>query len=210
MGKKKFVCDPNGIYHVTARCINREWFCSIDLAWKFFCEQLWFISNSYDVEIHSFVLMPNHFHLIIKAPKGNLSAAMRWLLSETSRSITRASHRINETYGTRFHRSLISNNHYYFQCMKYVYHNPVKAGLALNAELYKFSSLNGLIGLSRLEFPVHDRTVIDATSFEGTLQWINRKPHDKDWTSIQKAVRRTKFSLSKENSRPSRLEDRLL
>ena len=42
-----------------------------------------------DWQVHSFCLMPNHFHLVLQTPRGNLVVGMKWLLT---------------TYTCRFHR----------------------------------------------------------------------------------------------------------
>jgi putative transposase len=33
----------------------------------------------FGVEVHAFVLMPNHYHLLLRTPRGNLSRAVQWL-----------------------------------------------------------------------------------------------------------------------------------
>lgn len=210
MSRKVFECDSSSPYHITARCINKEWFCHPDIAWDIFSEQLWFISNAYNLKVHNFVMMPNHFHLIASSPDANLSAAMQWFMSQTSRSLTRASNRINETYGERFHRSHIGNYHYYLQCYKYVYFNPKKAGLVDKVESYKYSSMRGLLGLSRLNFPVFDSLLSESNSLERTLRWLNESPNSDDWETIRKASKKAEFKIARTDSRPSKLETRLL
>lgn len=206
MSKKVFNCSSEFPYHVTARCINKEWFCSQEIAWKIFSDQLWFVSQAFNFRIHSFVLMPNHFHLIVHCPEANLSEGMRWFMTETSRAITRVSNRINETYGARFHRSLISDPHYYSHCYKYVYHNPVKANLVRSVEEYKYSSIQFILGRQPLEFPVFDSLILDSDNIDSALHWLNVRPNENNWLQIQKAVKKPTFQISKINSRNSKLE----
>lgn len=136
-------------YHITARCINRDWF-SIDMpaVWEIMTRQLYFTNFAFNLRIHSFVLMSNHFHMIVRSPEANLSVAMSYFMRETSREITRRSHRINQTYGSRFHRSLIA--------YKYVFRNPVEAGLCNRVEDYEFSSLKGVLGERWLDVPISE------------------------------------------------------
>lgn len=210
MSRKNFECDAGSPYHITGRCINKEWFCHPDIAWDIFSEQLWFVSNAYNMKVHSFVMMPNHFHLIASCPESNLSQAMQWFMSQTSRSLTKASNRINETYGERFHRSRIGRYHYYLQCYKYVYYNPKKAGITDKVETYKYSSLRGLLGLDKLKFPIYDSLLMENLSFERTLAWLNENPRSDDWEVIRKASKKSEFQIARTNSRPSDLETHLL
>ncbi|MCB9024791.1 MAG: barstar family protein [Bdellovibrionaceae bacterium] len=60
-------------YHVSARCINKEWFhIPMENVWDIFCRQLTYISWVYDAKVHAFVLKNNHFHLLVSTPRSNL------------------------------------------------------------------------------------------------------------------------------------------
>jgi REP element-mobilizing transposase RayT len=157
-------------------------------------EQLYFMHLAFGVEIHCFVLMTNHFHLLMSTPLGNLSTAMAVFMRETSRAITKSTHRINQTYGQRHFRSIVHTPSYYLHAYKYFYFNPVKAGICNRVEDYKYSTLRGLLGLDHLLIPVkEDHTLF--SDVEGTLQWLNRRPSDENWESVRKALRRERFTL---------------
>lgn len=187
-------------YHLSARCINRSWFrIPIDDVWDIFCDYLYFIKFAYKIDIHSFVLMNNHFHMLATFPDGNISECMNYFMREVSKEITRKSGRINQTFGGPFHSSLIKSHHYYLHAYKYVYRNPVEAGLCENADLYKYSTLSGLIGNSSLVIPViNDETLF--SDFEGTLNWINKGYLNDHKEKIQAALKRTEFGFSKVGS----------
>ncbi|MGZ3723520.1 MAG: transposase [Bdellovibrionales bacterium] len=168
---------------------------------------LYFMHWAYSVKIHSFVLMRNHFHLLITTPANNLSAAMGYFMRETSRAITKSADRINQTYGQRHHRTIVNSNHYYLLCYKYVYRNPVVAGLIERPEDYPFSTLHRLIGRDHLLFPVAEDITL-FSDFEGTLSWLNRPSTPEAWQAVKMALRRRTFSLAKDQNtkRPNALE----
>ena len=122
--------NPNSDFpfHITGRCINKDWF-SMPLheVWTIMSDQLYFLHHAFEFEILSFVLMSNHFHLMVRTPKANLADGMAYFMRETSRSIIKDSERINQTYGSRYGRCLIHSNHHLMNAYKYIYHNPVKA-----------------------------------------------------------------------------------
>lgn len=206
MSRPRTQIHPHLPYAISSRCINRDWF-SVPMleVWEIFAAQLFFVSHAYQLKIHAFVLMNNHYHLIATSPQANLSAAISWLNRETSRALTRTSDRINQTYGGRYHKTALGSHHYFLNAYKYLYANPVKAGICQRAELYPYSSLPGVLGMQRLSFPV----IEDLTLFsdvEGTLAWINRPCKEKDWDFVKNALRRPDFWLAKVKGKPNSLE----
>ena len=184
-------------YHVSARCINREWFkIPLETVWSIFCRQLTYVSWVFDAKIHCFVLMNNHFHLIVSTPEANLSEIMANFMRETTRSLNKASGRINQAWGNRHFRSVILGSHYYLHAYKYVYRNPVASGLAKYCEQYPYSSLNFLTGMSPAGFPVlEDDTLF--SDIEGTLSWLNACPPEEDWLAVSWAMKQSQFKLSR-------------
>ena len=143
-------------YHVGARSINQDWFSiPMEMVWEIMVSQLYFIHHAYEVEILAFVLMNNHFHFLLRTPLANLSSAMGWFMRETSRALTRAGNRINMSYGSRHYRSIINTDHYLLNAYKYVYHNPIHAGICANVMDYQFSTLPGLLGSKKLIIRFH-------------------------------------------------------
>jgi REP element-mobilizing transposase RayT len=160
---------------------------------------LYFMANSFDVRILGFVLMSNHFHMLILAPHEDLSAAMAYFLRETSREFVRFSQRINRTYGGRYFRSNIRSYHHYLNCYEYMCRNPLAAGLAQRVEDYPWSTLRGLLGQERLLIPVwEDQTLF--SDVEGTMQWLNQKPKAEFWKAVRKALRRKVFEFPKDRN----------
>ncbi|MFS4458402.1 transposase [Bdellovibrio sp. HCB2-146] len=208
MGRKQFICNTELPYHITARCINRDWF-SEDLedVWSIMTMHLTFISFAFNIRVHAFVLMSNHYHLIVHAPEGNLSEAMRFFMSESGRDLRRLSKRINCTYGTRFHRSLLSSPQYYLHAYKYLYHNPIAAGICERVEDYPYSALPGLMGNARMDVPIYDD--FNWSTFHSrvlTLDWLNRKPNELQWEIVRRSLRKSTFKLPKQNKKPNSLE----
>ncbi|MEZ0393076.1 MAG: transposase [Pseudobdellovibrionaceae bacterium] len=187
-------------YHVTARTNNREWF-ELDLGevWEIFEEQLFFIHHAYGIKIHCFVLMTNHFHLILTDSTGTLGKAMRWLMTETSREIGRRTGRKNRIYGQRNFKCLITSYHYYMHAYKYVYRNPVEVGSVHHTESYPYSTLHGLVGKKKLVIPVEEDPLME--DMDGNLKWLNSATEKQDWEIVGKALRKGEFKLAKDKNR---------
>jgi putative transposase len=170
-------------------------------------DYLYLVAKSFDLSIHSFVMMPNHFHLLVSAPPGHLSPALNHFMRETSRAISGLTGRINQTYGSRNHKTVIESNHYFFNAYKYIYRNPVRAGLCQRVEDYRYSTLSGLLGLSQLVIPVAEDTILFPELFdESALTWLNKESDIDQEEEVRRALKKSTFALAKRNGQSSVLE----
>lgn len=212
MARKKHSEQSDYPYHVSARCINREWFTlPMDELWEIFQEQLFFLHHAFSFEVHSFVLMNNHYHMLVRTPECNLSLGMQWFMKESSRYINKMSGRTNQIWGGRYFRSIITSPHYYLNAYKYVYYNPVEANLTDNVADYKYSSLRGLIGLDHQIIPIQENTLFDI-GVEKCIKWLNTPVKKEHFEAIQKGLKKSEFKLAKcyRTNKPHILDSSLL
>lgn len=199
MPRKPFTPDPSLPYHVSARSNNRDWFSlPMEEVWTLYSDYLAFLSRAFSARIHSFVLMNNHFHMLARFPDNNMSEAMNYFMRETSRAIGFESRRINHVYGGRFFRSCLVSNHYFEHAYKYVYRNPVEAGLCDLVEEYKFSSLHGLLGHSRVTFPLEeDSMLFESYDLNSLFTWLNTPPSEESKEAVRWGLKQSNFKLPK-------------
>src|SRR5947207_1301833 len=69
----------NGWYHVANRGNNRQAIYLDDRDRRHFLDLLTEMIERHSVEVHAYVLMSNHYHLLVRTPEANLSAAVQWL-----------------------------------------------------------------------------------------------------------------------------------
>jgi len=195
-------------YHVTARSNNREWF-SLPLAtcWEIFENQLAKITKEYQAKILSFVLMSNHFHLLLWTPQANIDAMMNYFLREVSRTMGKKTGRINHIFGGRYKWCLIERNSYLAHAYRYVYRNPVAAGLVGRVERYSYSTVQELLGKRTSPYRIYDgENEINSyipECIEERVRWLNTSFQPKEEDLIRRALRRAKFQFSKRrNDRP--------
>ena len=197
MPRRKHLPHPTYPYHVTARSHGGHWFYNdMDVVWHVMSDYLYFISIAYNVKIHAFVLMSNHFHLIVSTPEANLSRAMNYFMRETSKEINRITGKINQVYGDKYHRSLIDNQFYFSHVYKYVYRNPVTAGVSDACENYKYSTLYGLLGKGHIYIPMtEDNVLFENNKISNVLGWLNQTPAEENYEILKKALRRKKLQF---------------
>ena len=182
-------------YHVTIRTVNKEAF-RLDLRdlWKFISMRLHFCSFAFEIEIHAFVLMKNHYHMIVRTPNANLSGFMCYFNRELSKEINRATGRINQTFGNRYYASMVKDPRYYLTLYRYVYRNPVDATACHKVEDYEFSSLQYVLGKRKMEFPIFDYPIVDGNWFKN-LDWLNSSYKKEEREQIRQSLKRPIFDL---------------
>ena len=79
MARSLGVAVPGAWYHVMARGIDRRTIFLDEVYYRKFEGLLSILPERFGVRLHTYVLMPNHYHLQIETPRLNLSAAIRWL-----------------------------------------------------------------------------------------------------------------------------------
>lgn len=97
--------------------------------------------KKYHVLIHDFVIMRNHFDLIVETKLPNLSIFMNQVLRGYAMYYNRLSRRRGSVFRHRYRAFLVPKDVYYKQLTKYVFYNPVKARLVKSPYEYKWSSL---------------------------------------------------------------------
>ncbi len=172
----------------------------MDKAWEYMSSHLYEIQLLFGGKIHALVLMPNHLHLILTVPNEDLGIVMQRYVGSVTRTLNLISGRTGRVFGGRYHWTLIDSERYYACVYKYVYRNPVKAGLCARVEDYPFSTLAGLLGSAQLPIPLHypwGRTDSWPLPDElgHLLDWLNRPFNNEADSAIRRALKRTQFGL---------------
>src|SRR6266542_2972033 len=80
--------------------------------------------------IHAWVLMSNHYHLLIETPDPNLVAGMQWLQNTYTRRFNLRHRLWGRLFGDRYKAVLVEGTRYYYETvLDYLHLNPVRAGL---------------------------------------------------------------------------------
>ena len=198
MPRAKAILQSDFPYHISARCINQEWFnIPMTQAWEIFCNELEHTIRDKKLIVHNFVLMTNHFHMIVSTPEANISQAMQQFMHNTSRKLTRAGNRINESFAGRHYKCILDHPSYYLNAYKYVYRNPVKAKICATVDEYPFSTLQWIRKITPPLFSISNDFTYENDP-AGTLKWLNSSPSDVEWDCVRTALRRQKFATKKD------------
>jgi len=94
--------------------------------YRHFQELLSEMTERYRIRLHAYVLMPNHFHLVLETPDRNLSAAMQWLKTSYSMWFNRRKKRVGPLFQGRFKSELFEPHEAGWVVTRYVHLNPVR------------------------------------------------------------------------------------
>ena len=201
MPRKPRTHCAESIYHIYNRCINQEWFGGTPgYQWRVFETHLMALHYIFDVKIHAFVMMQNHYHLMAQFPQSNMSRAMQHFGQNLSHDLRKPQNRINRIFSDRYKSSLIGNcEKSILNLYKYIYLNPVKAGICSQAENYRYSTLNGLLGYQPLRVPMTFDSILFGNSLSESLRWINDLPAAESyWDLLSFRVRQSRFRALKD------------
>lgn len=196
-------------YHITARCSNRVRFGqNLDTVWSIMEDYLFYSHIKHGFKIHSFLLMPNHFHLIASLSDYTIGEVMREFLTNTSKEMNRLSGKINQNWGSKYFKCELTSTNYFLNTYKYVYQNPLRSSLVERCEDWRYSTLNGLVGNSKLIIPVEKDLILFNPDFdEKQLAWLNAHITPSDYFEMKSALSKRVFKLPKNsNKNLSKLE----
>jgi len=139
---------PGAFYHVIQRGNERKAiFISEQDRTKFY-EYLAALHTRYKVNIHTYCLMNNHYHLILETKNANLAKAMHCLNTSYTVYFNVKRKRAGHLFQGRYTAILVEADEYLHQLSRYIHLNPVRIGLVKDPADYPHSSYKYFISNS--------------------------------------------------------------
>ena len=124
---------PGARYHVTARGNERRNIYRNDSDRAHFLKLLAEASERFALRVHAYVLMDNHFHLLVETPEANLSRTMQWINVSYGIWFNRRHDRAGHLFQGRFKSVVVETDADWQEVARYLHLNPVRiGGLGLN------------------------------------------------------------------------------
>ena len=115
-----------GWYHVTGRGNERRAIYRDNRDREHFCGLLAEMAGRFRVRLHAFVLMDNHYHLMVELTEPNLSRAVQWLNGSYSVWFNRRHGRSGHLFQGRFKSVVVDPGEWGLTLSRYVHLNPVR------------------------------------------------------------------------------------
>lgn len=98
------------------------------------------LAERYEIEVYAYVLMGNHYHLLIKTLEPNLSKGMQWLGTAYTRGFHLRHNTSGHLFQGRYMSFLVEDTGYLLQLSLYIHRNPMRAKIVNRLADYAWSS----------------------------------------------------------------------
>lgn len=141
MARQPRVYVPGVSVHVIQRGTNRAQVFSEQRDYEYFLTFLERAAATHGVDVHGFALMNNHSHLLV-TPRSEHALPRTIKLSSACyvQYYNRKYQRTGTIWNGRYRAIPVDDELYWFTCLKYIEHNPVKARIVTNPADYRWSS----------------------------------------------------------------------
>ncbi len=151
---------PGACYHITCRGNEKAEIFKDDRDRRKFLDILAESALTFDVEVHCYCLMANHFHLLLKTQLANLDRFMQQFNTAYIVYFNWIHQRTGHLYQGRYKAILVDADRYLLALSQYIHLNPIRTARFINSspkekiialERYPWSSYRAYIGLDRAE-----------------------------------------------------------
>ena len=128
-------------FHVMSQGINKNFIFEDSIDIKFYIKNMYEIKDKYNVKIIAYCIMNNHVHMLLEtAGVENLSKYMHCLNTRFGQYYNKKYKRVGYVFRDRYKAEGIYSEKQLYNCIKYIYDNPVKAEICKKPEEYEFSN----------------------------------------------------------------------
>ena len=136
---------PEAWYHVMNRGRNQDALFIDKRDYSEFTDLLQEAGAMWKVKIAAYCLMTNHYHLLMQTPQANLDRCMRHINGIYTQRFNRRYKMDGQLFRGRYKAILIDADNYLLELVRYIHHNPVRAGIVKRPEEYLWSSHRGYL-----------------------------------------------------------------
>lgn len=131
---------PGCWYHVINRGRRKENIFLSTTDYQLFLKAVQEAAELFGLHVSAFCLMPNHYHLLVQTPHGNLSRCMRHINGVYTQRFNRNHDYDGQLFRGRYKAVLVEDDRHLLQVMRYIHQNPVKAGMTGRLKDFPWSS----------------------------------------------------------------------
>lgn len=137
---------PGSFWHITSRGNARQDIVRDEADRQHFLKLLGDAVDRFQWIVYAYALMTNHFHLVIELTEETLSTGLHWLKGTYAQFFNQRHERVGHVFQGRFGAILVDRESYFFEVIRYVVLNPVRAGMVERPEDGEWTSFPATIG----------------------------------------------------------------
>ena len=145
MARPYRIQGENYFYHITSRGDDRKKIFISNYDYQKFLHYLLTAKTKYNFYLYAYVLMNNHYHLLIETTQPNLSKIMQYVNSAYTTYYNIKRHKCGHVFQGRYKSILVDKDSYLLELTRYIHLNPVRAKIVPRPEDFKYSSYQGYV-----------------------------------------------------------------
>jgi len=156
-------------FHVITQGLNKMYIFNSEDDIAYYIKLMKDLHKEYSIQIISYCIMNNHAHILIKTESiKELGKYMHRLNTMYAMHYNKKNNRVGYVFRDRYKAEGIYSEEHLYNCMKYIYNNPVKAGICKKPEDYKYSNY-----ITVPETEDMKSTFIDVENENEYIEYIN-------------------------------------
>jgi putative transposase len=184
------------VYHLTSRGNGRQVIFHTDEDRRRFLQQLQDNLKTFAVELYAFVLMSNHYHLLVRTNRANVSRFAQRLNTSYGLYYRYKHRKPGHVFQGRYKTKLVDGDEYLLRLTRYIHLNPVKTKKAEGRpkkarvamlEAYAWSSYPGYVAV------------------QGAVPWVNYrvlKRYGRSWREARRRYKAYTHAMVMESDEP--------
>lgn len=149
MPRQARVNTPGLLYHIMARGIERRAIFLKALDYEDFIERLEIGLSLVPGQVMGWALMPNHFHLLVRAGGKGISSLMQRVMTGYAVAFNRRYRRAGHLFQNRYKSIVCEEEPYLLELVRYIHLNPLRANLVKDLaalKTYPYCGHSALMG----------------------------------------------------------------
>lgn len=159
---------PNALYHVMNRGRNRENIFNNKSDFKLFLNILHESSIKFNLILHCYCLMSNHYHLLIETPDANLSKIMRFISGEFVTKYNKIKGLDGSLFKSRYKAILVEKDSYLVELNRYIHRNPLN--IVDDLKSYKWSSYPAYLNISETPSWLNKEKTLEMLGYQDDVK----------------------------------------
>ena len=148
MPRKARVVSKTNIYHVMLRGVNQQIIFEDEQHFRYFISILSMCRDICGYTIFAYCLMNNHIHLLMEEGTEPLSIVFKRICDRYVYWYNHKYERMGHLFQDRFRSEPVETERYFLIVIRYIFQNPVKAGIVEHPEDYPWSSYRTMLGMN--------------------------------------------------------------
>lgn len=143
---------PGFTYHITHRCHNRSFLLRFALDRDVYRKMLRERLQAFPVSLFTYCITSNHVHLLVRVRDGReatLGEFMQSLAGDFAQHYNLRKKRHGAFWGDRYHAVMVDSGPYFWDCLRYIDLNMVRAGAVAHPKEWSWCGCQELLGIKK-------------------------------------------------------------